>query len=268
MKITCYMCDSEATSREHVPPQCLFPEPKDVKGLNFRNDLITVPSCEFHNSKKSHDDEFLMVAIAGIVGNNHLSYMQTITKVNRALKRKSSDFLGKAILKNLKSTTIKTSAGYEFPVLFGNPDHERFLKCFEHIVYGLYYHEHQKKFAGKIKSLLGFLTYNKKDNQIFLEFIRRRFEFEDLRLDVKGSNPEVFTYQFCTPDNNGVIGFKLIFYGGTEVFGAMIPEGTEMPYNLAQDLMSSGMPVTYTLGEEEFSFNGNSNLSDNFYKSK
>jgi len=89
----CYKCNDIATSREHVPPICLFPEAKDVSGLNFRKDLITVPSCDKHNSKKSHDDEFLMVSIAGIVGNNLVGYLQFQTKVSRAIRRKSKDFL-------------------------------------------------------------------------------------------------------------------------------------------------------------------------------
>lgn len=264
IKKTCYMCDAEGISREHVPPLCLFPEAKDVKGLNFRKDLITVPSCELHNSKKSHDDEFLMVSIAGIIGNNQLGYLQTISKVNRALKRKSIDFLGKVVLKNQKATSIRTNEGYEFPVLYGNPDHNRLLNCFEHIVKGLYMFEHGHRFHGRVKMLLGFVSHSKKDDQTFLELIRRRFDLEDLRLEIKGNNPGIFTYQFCLPDN-GVIAFKLVFYGGTEVFGALIPEGTKKPYDLAHQIMSNGMPVTFTLGKEEFQFNQNEDSINNFY---
>lgn len=264
---TCYMCAELANSREHCPPLCLFPESKDVEGLNFRNDLITVPSCEKHNSKKSKDDEFLMLAIAGIVGNNSLGYRQTITKVNRALRRKSFDFLGKAIMRNLKSGSVKSVSGYEFPVLFGNPDHERFIKCFQHIACGIYHHEYGKRFEGKVDILLGFIKYSKRDNQNFLEFIKKRFDLEDLRQEVKGKNPAVFTYQLCAPDKNGLIGFKLVFYGGTEVFGSFTPIGTEIPFDLGNAMMTAGMPITYTLGEEEFQFNQNINDKDNFGKS-
>lgn len=70
----CYMCHRDADSREHVPPKCLFPEKKDVGTSAYRNNLITVPSCELHNSNKSKDDEFLMVSIAGIIGNNSIGY--------------------------------------------------------------------------------------------------------------------------------------------------------------------------------------------------
>ena len=254
---TCYMCEEKAVSKEHVPPLCIFPDKKDVKGLNFRKDLITVPSCNLHNSKKSHNDEFLMLAIAGIVGNNQLGYMQTVTKVNRALRRKSSDFLGKAIIKNLKTSTIKSTNGYEFPVLFGNPDHRRFSECFQQIAYGLYFHKHGNRFRGEVKVLLGFVTHTVKDSQTFLNFMRKRFDLEDLRLEIEGANPDAFTYQFCAPDEHGIIGFKFVFYGGTEVFGALIPHGIEKPYDLAHQLKESGIPITYTLGEEEFHFNQN-----------
>ncbi len=129
----CYKCGEIATSREHVPPICVFPEAKDVIGLNFRKDLITVPSCDEHNSKKSHDDEFLMVSIAGIVGNNLFGYLQTQTKVDRAIRRKSKDFLNKEIIKNYKNQTLNSKSGKKYPVLYGNPNYERLINCFEHI---------------------------------------------------------------------------------------------------------------------------------------
>ena len=70
--ITCYMCGNPAITKEHVPPKCLFPEKKDIGTDKYRLDLITVPSCEKHNNLKSDDDEFLMVSLAGILGNNSI----------------------------------------------------------------------------------------------------------------------------------------------------------------------------------------------------
>src|SRR5690554_7592949 len=103
MKIKkCYMCENDATSREHVPPLCLFPEMKDTKGINFRKELITVPSCDLHNSKKSDDDEFLMLSLAGLIKNNPVGNFHQLTKANRSLKRKNKDFLEKQILRNHK----------------------------------------------------------------------------------------------------------------------------------------------------------------------
>ena len=81
------MCTAEATTKEHVPPLCLFPEQKDMQGRDFRINLTKVPSCEEHNNNFSKDDEFLMVSIAGIIGNNSIGYQHKFGKVNRAIKR-------------------------------------------------------------------------------------------------------------------------------------------------------------------------------------
>jgi len=63
------MCDSVEMSREHTPPRCFFPEAKAI-GRDLRRDLITVPSCDRHNSKKSKDDEFLRSVIVMAPGNS------------------------------------------------------------------------------------------------------------------------------------------------------------------------------------------------------
>lgn len=52
-EITCYMCEKPATSVEHIPPKCLFPEQKDLPGgADLRKQLLTVPACDEHNLKK------------------------------------------------------------------------------------------------------------------------------------------------------------------------------------------------------------------------
>jgi hypothetical protein len=58
------MCEMAATSREHVPPLCIFPEMKDMQdGTDYRQNLITVPACDAHNLKKSADDEYLQLIL-------------------------------------------------------------------------------------------------------------------------------------------------------------------------------------------------------------
>ena len=50
----CYVCGREATSREHVPPRCFFPDDN-----RYRKQLITVRSCTEHNEDTSLDDEYV-----------------------------------------------------------------------------------------------------------------------------------------------------------------------------------------------------------------
>jgi hypothetical protein len=76
-KASCYWCGVSATSREHVPPQCLFSESKDIKEFyqqSFRLNLIKVPSCREHNLKRSKDDEYLMACLAARVGDSIYSF--------------------------------------------------------------------------------------------------------------------------------------------------------------------------------------------------
>ncbi len=251
----CYKCGNIATSREHVPPICLFPEAKDVIGLNFRKDLITVPSCDEHNSKKSHDDEFLMVSISGIVGNNLIAYLQTQTKVDRAIRRKSKDFLNKEIIKNYKYHTLKSKTGKKYPVLYGNPNYNRLVNCFEHISYGIYFHEFGERFEGTIKMLLGFINYNDKNTQTMTEMVKEKFIVDEISKEIKGENPTIFKYQFFEPDKFGLIGMVMTFYEGTEVFVAFQPKNSDEPFDLSLALLNSGIPTLIEVGDKIFEFN-------------
>ena len=254
MNPICYQCGSPANSREHVPPLCLFPETKDVKGINLRKDLITVPSCEIHNSKKSTDDEFLMISIAGIVGNNFIGFIHNHTKVTRAIRRKSSRFLGSVILKKNKSFFFKNDTKKNFPITQGIPDVQRLIKCFEHIAYGLYFHKFQKIFDGEVKVLLGFILYDDDNSQTLVDFIKEKFAIEELALQIEGVNKEVFTYQFSKEDEHGIVGLKLVFYEGADVFIAFVPNNVNTT-NLGVELVKQGIKTVFTLGDKEFVFN-------------
>ena len=51
---TCYMCDEIATSDEHVPPKCIFPEVKDL-GIDYRKGRVVnnLAFLEFTNREYS-----------------------------------------------------------------------------------------------------------------------------------------------------------------------------------------------------------------------
>jgi hypothetical protein len=51
------MCGDPATTREHAPPRCFFPD----KGAGLQ--LATVASCDRHNGKKSGDDIYVLAHI-------------------------------------------------------------------------------------------------------------------------------------------------------------------------------------------------------------
>ncbi|SNR53937.1 hypothetical protein [Flavobacterium sp. ov086] len=252
----CYMCENIATSQEHVPPKCLFPEQKDTRGIDFRKNLIKIPSCDIHNMSKSDDDEFLMLSLSGIITNNIIGQFHFLTKSNRAIQRKSKDFISKQILKNLKVVDLKISEKQFKPAAIGHPNIERLNSCFEHIAYGLYYHEYNTRFEGEIKIFYGFLEYTDQYFQTLKKFIKKRFDIDDeLKLPKKGDNNLVFNYEFQKPDNFGLFSVKLVFYGTTEIFISFKPENVKEPVDLAMMLMKNGIKTIINLDNERFEFN-------------
>lgn len=250
------MCEREATSREHVPPLCLFPEIKDTKGIDFRKDLITVPSCDLHNSKKSDDDEFLMLSLSGLLKNNPVGSFHQLTKANRALRRKNKDFIEKEILRNHRYGKIPTTDGKFRIVSLGNPNIERLSNCLKHIAYGLFYHEFKERFDGEIKMILEFIEYSDDNIQTMKKYLKRRYESEkELNSDLKGSNPDVFYYQFHKPDEFGLIGLKLVFYGTAEAYFSFMGKDSKEPFSLGLKLMEKGFNTVIELGDEKFEFN-------------
>lgn len=239
----CYMCGQPATSKEHVPPLCLFPEEKDIKTSIFRNNLITVPACELHNSKKSKDDEFLMACLAGIVGNNVIGFIHAQTKVKRALERSGNDLLH-VLMTEFQPVITKARYGDMMNVIVGRPDMHRLYSCFEHIAHGLYYHKFGVQFEGRCHIIMDFITYSDADAENYKLVCRKRFELEPQRPKKEGSNPEIFRYEFLEPDEFGLIAMHMTFYDGAKVFIAFQGKDAQEPKNLLTELISAGLPMT------------------------
>jgi hypothetical protein len=68
---TCYICGQPATSFEHAPAQCFFPEYKR-KG----KELIKVPSCAKHNEDTSQYDNYVRGFITTFCDNNQVGFEQ------------------------------------------------------------------------------------------------------------------------------------------------------------------------------------------------
>jgi len=250
----CYMCEREESSREHVPPRCLFPQKKDIGHSKYRKNLITVPSCYLHNSTKSKDDEFLMVSIAGVVGNNSIGYSHYTGKVSRAIRRSSFRLLSNVFSKRKKiKLNIKNNRFID--VIVGAPDLNRLLSCFEHIAYGIYRHQFGEKFIGEIKVTLGFLTSSEETPENFKEFIKHKFKSELAHKPLLGENPSIFHYQFTDIDKNGIFGLKMCFYNNVDVYVAYQPKGIKKPFHLGMALMNDGVKTIFKIEDREYEVN-------------
>lgn len=222
------MCETYSTSQEHVPPKCLFPEEKDLPdGVSLRKNLLKVPSCEIHNTAKSHDDEFLLYCLCMNIANNSVAFDQFSTKVMRAYKRRPA--LMKALVSESRNVIAVDEGGTAFNTLIVKADTTRINKCFDQIARAMYFHEFNRQFSGHCRFLHDWMIVPDSKFEVVvtdgdkeinaLEHVKAYFS----KLDHNGSNPEVFKYHFEEPDNRGLIALSMQFYGGSNVFIAFVP---------------------------------------------
>lgn len=210
---TCYMCEKQTTSKEHIPPRCIFPEGKDAGGKDYRKNLISVLSCDEHNSEKSENDEYLMQIIVWHFENNEAARRQADSKVMRSIikHRKKSDFVKTLQYRNINGILLPT-------FIF---DAERVQTELDHIARGLYFWEFRKKNTDPLVVLTPVLFNTETENSY-----ARNYQRQDLRavtrrymqnFPKKGDNPEIFYYQIDKSEGAGRLLLRMVFYEGFEV---------------------------------------------------
>ncbi|MGD0021495.1 MAG: hypothetical protein ABSC54_04255 [Smithellaceae bacterium] len=238
---TCYMCEAPSTSREHVPPLCIFPESKDLEsGEDLRKDLITVPSCDIHNSKKSKDDELMLFVLTLNIANNILAKRQGFTKILRAVLR-NPNLPNHFFSKNSTVMAVEFE-GDAISASLAKIDYQRFLRASTHMAQGLYFHHYGRKFEGKCSIFADFmLQYETKgavksnyNQHTVAQIVKPHFDQERRY----GSNPTVFTYSVLPPDNSGIIGARMQFFEASNIYVAYIPHDILRPglYKCKNDL--------------------------------
>lgn len=204
------MCEKTSNSVEHAPPKCIFPELKDVSDdIKRRDNLIKVPSCYEHNSKKSKDDEYLLYILSTSITSNKVGHSQALTKVRRAAERKPE------LINNLSKrasvtsfTNFNTDEKIDAVAIF--LDGDRINSVLEKCARAIYFHAFSKKFTGAAKVINGFLTHIQEDSEKKLQaFIDMENIFN--LYPYFGEHPDVFKYKVIHLDNSAM--FLLEFYG-------------------------------------------------------
>lgn len=218
MPNTCYMCDAPATSSEHVPPKCLFPERKDLPTqTDLRKNLFNVPSCDAHNSQKSQDDEYFLYVLSTSFQINQVGRHQYRTKVRRAIKRNAS------ILGKIASTAT--------PVTFSEPnnkdtvqsvahelDANRFNTIIDRLARAIYYYHFKEKWTYGVRYQAEFLfaSLDQSDEaNARIKEISKQADDWFFGASYFGENPEVFKYQALDADQSRMM--RLHFYEGCKL---------------------------------------------------
>lgn len=217
----CYACDMEATSREHVPPKCIFPEKKDIDlDEDHRVDLISVPSCDVHNSKKSGDDEYLMYILVSTLTVNSVAERHAATKILRAMERRPS--LSNEIYSGRESVVAETESGERFETYMVPLNGARLDSCFDHVAKGLYFHSFNETWVGKIRSVYNFIMatdFEATDmvNETAKDLTRWAAQFLEHE-EYQGKNEMIFRFKIAkTGDERLPCVAQCVFYGGSVV---------------------------------------------------
>lgn len=218
--ITCYMCDEKSTSSEHVPPKCLFPEEKDLPtGVDLRKSLITVPSCDLHNSKKSSDDEYLLYCLVMSIPSNEIGKNHFLTKIMRAIERNPS--LIKKYLQKHQNVAVENMETGEWSQSIGcQIDDDRFEKSLEQLSRALYFHHFGFKAEGEIGIYPNFLLSMDEGYKETNKTIAKMDSMSEGLFSKEvahGENPEVFKYCAVDLGEGEQKILRLYFYQGNRV---------------------------------------------------
>jgi hypothetical protein len=201
---TCYMCDAPATSREHVPPKCIFPE-----DAHLRKNLIKVPSCDAHNLRKSKDDELLRSVLACAPATNDLALRVVEQTVLPAWERRPH------ILHTFLPNPTLLKVGDDETISF-TIDIPRFESSIRGIVRGLFFADTGKKLLAELTVVWGALLNREHTKAPFLQLIRNgERTLPPMR---RGTNPKVFRYDFHESELNTDGLCRLRFYEGHPIY--------------------------------------------------
>jgi hypothetical protein len=241
-KEQCYCCEKIATTKDHIPPKCFFPEKKHLgnDSSDYRSNLITVPACLEHNNSRSRDDEYTAAMII-MNSESGLAFDMFKAKWVRTLLRREA-VLGKRIFSTARSARVisrKNGILIPYETLAISYEIERIDRVIESIARGIYYIEsgYSEKWIESciIKSpkfLKENLSYPKdcyETDRLNKAFIYGE-KFEELELNKKGTQIDIFYYQFFKfQDKNAII--KMVFYGDF-TFMAILKERKTIPKSL------------------------------------
>jgi hypothetical protein len=209
MREQCYACGAPKTSYEHAPPECFFPK-------GYDSGLVTVPSCDDHNSRLSLDVEYVRNNLCGQHGTNLVAA--------RAFETTKSSYDNSPKLFN------RTFSGVQQIILDGQEtgaypiELSRFKKVMKAIAFAMYFQDFGKRHEG--------------DFDVFSASLRSRSNlyhgipdgYENLRGVLEATffksmpvpQPKVFKYGMSRP-GEGQIHYRFEFYEGFSVYALTLP---------------------------------------------
>ena len=196
----CYLCGNPADTKDHIPPRCIFPDPKPT-------DLITVPSCQECNSASQLDDEYFRWFVA-TASSEHPEALRLIRErvIPRFRKRPAllKSIMRRAVRVNVHSRAgvfLKQRPGFHF-------DRPRIQNVVEKITKGLYRHETAQRLANE---------YSVKDF-VFNPDVPDSAKDWVISLPLREIGAGLFSYRYAQAfEDEGVTTWFLVFFDKTMI---------------------------------------------------
>ena len=204
----CAYCEQPATTKDHIPPKGIFPRPRP-------SDLITVPSCERHNSGASLDDELFrnfVVLREELAG--HPQASRTAAIAMRGLHRPERPGLRRQLLSTLREVDLESPAGLYLGTAseFAHSG-SSILSVSKRITRGLYYHHFgQRVPAGHSVVCVPQRNLPAGDREIWLELS------ESIDPTVHSVGDGAFKYRFEISSEDPEISVWVLVYFDVVVF--------------------------------------------------
>ena len=198
-----------AITRDHIPPQNLFPSPRP-------SDLITVPSCQNCNKGFELDDEYFRLAIAtGIDGLRFPKVLDLSIQAINKLQQPSKFKFAKSMLASFRKKPVYTPGG----LYLGHRgaleiDRARIVDTVRRVIRGLFFHhlETRLRLETAVWVWSDWFVEDGDADPEFLISVKQVFEFLcTLPLHVVGDG--IFRYRYAIDDEDqGGSAWWLSFY--------------------------------------------------------
>jgi len=198
----CYLCGAPATTRDHIPPLGVFPEPRPT-------DLITVPACSICNHDRSLHDEYFRVVVAA----GSRDSPQSIALLHQRIipRMRKTPALIVEFMRSVQRVDVHSADG----IYLGRApafsfDHPRIQAVIDKIVRGLFFKRTKRRLA--TDDVVEAFLYNPPIQTPMQEAITH------LPLCTVGDG-SVFSYRYCLPDAAESESYWfLMFYNDTSLF--------------------------------------------------
>lgn len=203
------MCEAVATTDEHAPPKCFFPD-------GHRKNLLKVPSCPKHNLENSKDVEYARNVICGQLGTNDVA-AQVFAVAKRSYD--NSPALFAQTFRKVRTVVVDGDETGAFPIDL--PRHRAVMKAIAH---ALYYHDNGKRHDGGFGVFSPSMVHRDKMYGGLpdpADGFRRLLE-SGVFTPMPASNPRVFQYGVHDM-GEGQLLYRFLFYEGFVVNAWMRP---------------------------------------------